>query len=95
MHGEKVSSHHVLKRYASHAMLLALVLLTKSQTFTFKQQICVAVSLCYSNALHGGFCFDDHFAAERNPDVHPDAPYTDLLKHDFWGQGFNYVLQNY
>ncbi|XP_043224720.1 protein O-mannosyl-transferase Tmtc3-like [Amphibalanus amphitrite] len=45
----------------------------------------VAVALCYHNALHCDFVFDDISAVKDNRDLRPHTPLTNLLHNDFWG----------
>lgn len=55
-------------------------------------RICEAVvflvaCLVYCNSLHGDFAFDDYSAIVNNKDVTDwEAPISNLLGNDFWGQ---------
>ncbi|KAF8795852.1 Protein O-mannosyl-transferase Tmtc3 like protein [Argiope bruennichi] len=46
----------------------------------------VAVSfICYYNALHCGFVFDDISAIRDNKDLRPSTPLLNIFFNDFWG----------
>ena len=44
-----------------------------------------AVAICYYNALHCDFVFDDVSAVKDNRDLRPHTPLSNLLYNDFWG----------
>lgn len=46
---------------------------------------CVAI-LQYVSTMDAEFVWDDRAAVKSNADLRPDSPWSDLLKHDFWGQ---------
>ncbi len=41
--------------------------------------------LLYHNTLEGDFVYDDRGAILNNLDIRPNAPFSNLLVHDFWG----------
>ncbi|GIX70057.1 protein O-mannosyl-transferase TMTC3, partial [Caerostris darwini] len=46
----------------------------------------IAVSfICYYNALHCGFVFDDISAIRDNKDLRPSTPLSNIFFNDFWG----------
>ncbi|GFY44676.1 protein O-mannosyl-transferase Tmtc3 [Trichonephila inaurata madagascariensis] len=46
----------------------------------------IAVSfICYYNALHCGFVFDDISAIRDNKDLRPSTPLLNIFFNDFWG----------
>ena len=47
--------------------------------------ISVVICLCYFNALHCGFVFDDNSAIGDNRDLRPTTPIQNLFWNDFWG----------
>ena len=48
--------------------------------------LCAAVAAAiYMNTLECGICFDDEPAIKKNKDLRPGSPWSDLLRHDFWG----------
>ena len=48
--------------------------------------ICTTCSIAvYLNTLNCEFCFDDFSAITKNFDIHPEAPWTNLIWNDFWG----------
>ena len=53
--------------------------------------LCVfaTATLVYLNTLDCGFCFDDISAIEKNSDLRPTTPWTNLLWDDFWGTPMN------
>lgn len=40
----------------------------------------------FSNTLHNEFAFDDHLSIVRNPDANGDRQWSEMWRHDFWGQ---------
>jgi hypothetical protein len=40
----------------------------------------------YYNSLKNGFAFDDYLGIVNNPDVTPNVPFHDILRHDLWGK---------
>ncbi|ESO89299.1 hypothetical protein LOTGIDRAFT_210330 [Lottia gigantea] len=51
--------------------------------------LCVVVCVCYYNALHCGFVFDDISAVVDNKDLRPHSPISRLFWNDFWGTPMN------
>jgi hypothetical protein len=45
----------------------------------------------YINTLQGGYVWDDRAAIIANKDVQGLTPWSDLLKHDFWGQDIRLI----
>ncbi len=45
----------------------------------------VLAALLYTNSLSGDLVFDDTVAITANADLRPSSPWSNLLKHDFWG----------
>ena len=45
-----------------------------------------AAALAYISSIECDFVFDDHLAIVNNPDVSPEAPFSNLLANDFWGK---------
>ncbi len=44
-----------------------------------------AVAL-FASTFRAEFVWDDRAAVLTNADLRPTSPWSDLLKHDFWGQ---------
>jgi Flp pilus assembly protein TadD len=57
----------------------------------FRRHLLAAALLCavgivaYSGTLHNGFVWDDNFQIVRNPFLHGDQPWKNLLTSDVWG----------
>ena len=48
--------------------------------------LCSAVAIAvYWNTVNCGIVYDDEPAIKKNKDLRPEAAWTDLLYHDFWG----------
>lgn len=58
--------------------------------YFFYLQYLIIIASCYAcfgskSALDGEFVFDDNVAIKKNLDVETNTPFTNILKHDFWG----------
>ena len=53
-------------------------------------------AVLFGPTVWAGFVWDDRAAIIANADLRPTAPWSDLLKHDFWGTPLNhkYVCQH-
>ncbi|XP_035211015.1 protein O-mannosyl-transferase Tmtc3-like isoform X2 [Stegodyphus dumicola] len=47
--------------------------------------VLAAACLCYYNAIHCGFVFDDISAIRDNKDLRPSTPLSNIFFNDFWG----------
>lgn len=52
-----------------------------------------AAVLCYYNALHCGFVFDDMSAIRDNKDLRPSSPLSNIFFNDFWGTPIHKVFR--
>ncbi|CAH1798791.1 unnamed protein product [Owenia fusiformis] len=46
---------------------------------------CLLSLLLYWNTLNADFCYDDSRAIQKNPDLLPETPISDIFYNDFWG----------
>ena len=73
-------THSQTKRATYH------INMTKQLTIQMAGSVCAMVALVlYLNTLDCGIVFDDEAAIAWNKDLRPTSPWTNLLRHDFWG----------
>ena len=57
--------------------------------------VCAVVGcVVYISSLDCGLCFDDETAIIKNGDLRPSAPWSNLLRNDFWGRSLDSELSH-
>ncbi len=58
---------------------------SRSATHLIGATSAIIATLLYLNSIDGDLVFDDTVAIKSNADLRPSSPWTNLLRHDFWG----------